>query len=169
MRENEIVIVRTDKSGKLAAMLKKDYLEMGLKKIEKDMKMTRREIKENEENLNAHTRMLLKVVNAGEMHGHLKRITDSKITHSETSAPMYYMYKDHKKEGGWRPVVSGCNSNTLGLSNLLSDMVESVCGSITDPYEVISSEDMLSRVEAFNSLVKEEREKRGSNWDWRES
>ena len=66
-------------------------------------------------------------------------------------------------------MVSGCNSNTLGLSNLLSDMVESVCSSVTDPYEVISSEDMLSRVEAFNTMIKKEKEERGDeNWDWRE-
>ena len=85
----------------------------------------------------------------------MQRIKDSKITHSETSAPMYYMYKDHKKEGGWRPVMAGCNSNTLGLSNLLSDMIEAVCGSIINPYEVISSDDMLSRVESFNKKNRE--------------
>ena len=95
--------------------------------------------------------MILKIVNAGEEHGHFKRITDSKIVHSETSAPMYYMYKDHKKEGGWRPVVSGCNSNTLGLSNLLSDLVESLCGAVSDPYEVISSDDMLARLQEWKS------------------
>ena len=130
IKDEEIVILRTDKSGKLTAMKKEEYLKMGRSKIEKDKKMTRKEIKDNEERINAHTRMILKIVNAGESHGHLKRITNSKITHSETSAPMYYMYKDHKKGGGWRPVVSGCNSNTLGLSNLLSDMVESICGSL---------------------------------------
>ena len=59
------------------------------------------------------------------------------ITHSETSALMYYMYKDHKAEPWWRPVVSGCNSNTVGISTLLSDIVESVCNAIEEPYEVI--------------------------------
>ena len=47
-------------------------------------------------------------------------------------------------------------------------MVESVCGSVRDPYEVISSEDMLSRIEAFNDHVKEEKKKREIDWDWRE-
>ena len=134
IRNNEIVILKTDKSGKLTAMLKEDYLRMGLSKIENDRKVSRGDIKANEDIINAHTRMILKVVNAGEEHGHLKRITDSKLTHSETSAPMYFMFKDHKKEGGWRPVVAGCNSNTLGMSNLVSDMVESICGAIIDPY-----------------------------------
>ena len=74
IRDNEIVILKTDKSGKLAAMLKKDYLEMGMKKTEKDMEMNRDEIKKNEKSINAHARMILKILNAGEEHGHLKRI-----------------------------------------------------------------------------------------------
>ena len=94
--------------------------------------------------------MLLKVVNAGEAHGHLERISNSKITNSETQAPKYYLFKDHKVNESWRPVVSGCHSNTLGISNLLSDLVESICCSVNNPYEVISSEDMLARIEEFN-------------------
>ena len=137
-------------------MEKEKYLQMGIKKIVKDKKVDRQEIKKIEERINAHTRMILKILNAGETHGHHKRITDSKIVDSETSAQMYFMFKDHKKEGGWRPVVSGCTSNTLGLSNLLSDLVESICGSVSDPYEVISSDDMLARVEAFNRRKREE-------------
>ena len=69
--------------------------------------------------------------------------------------------------------MSGCSSNTLGLSNLLSEVIDSVCSAVEDPYEVISSTDMLSRVEKFNEYVrKEEIERKESNpdldWDWRD-
>ena len=64
------------------------------------------------------------------------------------------MYKDHKVEGGYRPVVSGCSSNTLGLSNTLSEIVESICMAVESPYEVISGEDMLSRVSKCNERLK---------------
>ena len=38
-----------------------------------------------------------------------------------------------------------------------------------DPYEVISSEDMLSRIESFNKLGKSEKERReDESWDCRE-
>ena len=74
------------------------------------------------------------------------RVQETTITHSETSAPMYYMYKDHKSEPSWRPVVRGCNSNNVGISTILSDIVESVCNLIEEPYEIISLEDMLYRV-----------------------
>ena len=60
------------------------------------------------------------------------------------------MYKDHKMEGGYRQVVGGCNSNTLGLSNMISEVLESVAVAINSPYAVISSEDMLARVSETN-------------------
>ena len=63
------------------------------------------------------------------------------------------MAKDHKKEGGFRPVVSGCNSDTLGLSNALSEVVEAVCVGVERPYEGVSSEDMLARVYEFNDKM----------------
>ena len=106
--------------------------------------------------------MICKIVNAGESHGHMERILSSKIVNSESSAPKYFLYKDHKKEESWRPVVSGCSSNTLGLSNMLSDIVESLCGTIAEPYEVISSEDLLSRCEKFNEWASVQES------DWRE-
>ena len=85
------------------------------------------------------------MVNTGINHNHLDRLIASKQSESENAASKYFMYKDHKVEGGYRPVVSGCNSNTVGISTLLSDIVESVCNAIEDPYEVISSEYMIYR------------------------
>ena len=89
-----------------------------------DRTLTRSEVKKIEKKLNDHTRMICKILNAGERHGHLERILNSKIVNSEATAPKYYLFKDHKEGEHWRPVVSGCISNTLGLSNLLSDTVE---------------------------------------------
>ena len=86
---------------------------------------------------------------------------------SEVTASKYYMYKDHKSEGGYRPVVSGCTSNTLGLSNMLSDIIESLCQSVKDPFEIISSEDLLARIEEFNKEI-EVKIKEDENYDWRD-
>ena len=87
IKEGNIVIVKTDKSGKIAAMSKEKYLEMGLKNCIEDRKIDRIEVKNRERNINDHTRMLIKALNAGEAHGHVKRIIDSKVTNSETIAP----------------------------------------------------------------------------------
>ena len=138
-------MVKTDNSGRLGIISREKYLEMGRKESQADKKIERGDFKKIEKSINDHTRMICKILNAGESHGHIDRILSSKIVNSESSAPKYFLFKDHKKKESWRPVVSGCSSNTLGLSNLLSDIVESVCGSISNPYEVISSEDLLSR------------------------
>ena len=168
----EIVVLKSDKSGQILAMKKEEYLEMGRSSNSKDRKVVRQEIKDIEKRINDHTRMLCKVFNAGENHDHLERIINSKVVNSEATAPKYFLFKDHKKEEAWRPVVSGCSSNTLGLSNLLSEGVESAANAVVEPYEVISSEDMLSRIEQLNlNIAKTRKEKLAANpnsdWDWR--
>ena len=52
-------------------------------------------------------------------------------------------------------------------------MIESVANAVDNPFEVISSEDLLSRIEDFNRLVKQTREDKfkenpKSDWDWRQ-
>ena len=163
VKKGEIIIVKTDKSGKLMAMKKEDYLKFGIKGVGSDRKVDRNEAKKIERKINDHTRFWIKMTNLGENHGHYQRMNESKINNSESLAPRYYMYKDHKCGGGWRPVVSGCSSGTLGLSNLISEIVESLCISVRKPYELISSTDMLSRFEDFNEWVKKEKIERGEN------
>ena len=103
-------------------------------------------------------------MNSGSHHEHQERIVKSKLSSSENAAPMYFMYKDHKVEGGYRPVVGGCNSDSLGLSNILSEAVESVANSVEKPFEVITSEDMLSRVYECNKELEKMRNACGDTW-----
>ena len=60
-------------------------------------------------------------------------------------------------------MVTGCNSNTRGFSNSVSDLLESVNKAKEGPYEVISGEDMLAKVENYikeaEEIMKEGREK----------
>ena len=65
-----------------------------------DREINREELRIIERRINEHTRMWTKILNAGESHGHHDRITNSKIMNSEATASKYFMYKDHKKEGG---------------------------------------------------------------------
>ena len=66
------------------------------------------------------------------------------------------MHKDHKVEPEkGRAVATAISSNTTGLSNAVSDYVESLANSIKNPVEVISTEDMLNRTEEHNEEVRE--------------
>ena len=117
IKNKEIVIQKTDKTGKFSVADRDTYLEMGKAQIAGDIEIDRREIRRREKILNSHSAMWCKFSNMGEAHGHKDRIWESKQTKSENMANMYMLAKDHKTELAWRKVVSGCDSDTLGLSN----------------------------------------------------
>ena len=91
----------------------------------------------------------------GEDHGHEDRIRHSKVTNSENRAELYLSYKDHKKvPGKTRPIATGCTSDTLGLSNSVSSLVESLANVEEEKLEVISTEDLLHSVGGHDEEVK---------------
>ena len=166
-----IVVLKTDKSGKLTVMGKDEYEKLGVDKNRNDRIIDRRELRQIEKRINAQTKFWTNILNSGTDHGHKDRILKSKQSESQNSASKYFMYKDHKLEGGYRPVVSGCNSDSLGLSNTLSEVIESVCMAIDKPYEVISSEDMLSRIMRCNEEIERLNVlpiDGSTEWDWRQ-
>ena len=101
------------------------------------------------------------MLNSGANHNHQKRILDSKICSSENKAPRTTRSRGVETCGGRLQL-------TLGLSNTLSEVVEAVCMATENPFEVISSEDMLSRVIACYAKIENMAE--NENWsldqDW---
>ena len=149
MKEKEIISMKTDKSGKLCITTREEYLKMGEEHTKRDEKVDRKVVIEKEKQLNGHVLFWSKMWGSGDDHNHRDRIIDSKVVSSEQLADMYLMYKDHKEKRASRPVVTGCNSNTRGFSNSVSDLLESVNKAKEGPYEVISGEDMLATVENY--------------------
>ena len=153
----EIIILRTDKSSKLAATDPETYLEMGKKHTKNDTVITMGELKEREKIVNGHTAMFIKITGMGDTWGHGPKMRASKMTRSKNTASLFLQLKDHKAELDSRGIVSACNSNTVGLSNILSEILESVANGVENPTEVISSEDMLSRIHQCNMELKEKK------------
>ena len=83
----------------------------------------------------------------------------SKVTHSENIADLYIMYKDHKEGDKTRPTATGHSSNSLGLSNAVSEVLEAVANAEQHRYNTISSEDMLARVNEYNLKVLDKNKK----------
>ena len=151
--EEDLIIMKTDKSGKFAVTNREKYERLGEAHTGKDRKIGDDEAREKERVINGHTSMWLKMTCLGEAHNHEDRARESKLSKSLNLADMYLLLKDHKETLSTRPVVTGCNSNTLGLSNIVAELLESVCNSMSSPYEVISTEDMLSRIEDCNREI----------------
>ena len=63
------------------------------------------------------------------------------------------MFKDHKDGKKTRPTATGCTSNTLGLSNAVAEVLESISNAEPNRYNCISGEDMLSRIHSCNKNI----------------
>ena len=142
--------MNTDKSNKFAITDIENYKTMGEIHTRKDKKISRRELIEREKVLNSHTAMWNKMLHLGKNHDHGDRIHDSLVTHDQALAVMTLVLKDHKDGNKTRQIVSGNSSNTVGLSITVSTFLEAVASSIEHPYEVNSSEDLISRLEEVN-------------------
>ena len=160
IKDGEIVVMLTDKSGKLAVSDVESYMEMGAVHTSKDTEVGDETVRKIQRLYNGHTSMWLKMANVGENWDHEDRLRESCLQNTNNVPPMYLLAKDHKiREPGQlpatRPVVSGCSGMQLSLSNLLSDHLESLANSRQNPIEVISTEDMLSRINSYNENVSE--------------
>ena len=163
MKEGDIIIMSTDKSSKLAITDVETYLKLGEKHIMKDKEITLKEVAEMEKDVNGHTAMFIKMTGMGNEWNQGDRMRTSTITRSKTLASLFLQLKDHKKTLDTRAVVSACDSYTVGLSNILSDFIESVANAVNEPCEVISSEDMLSRIHRCNKDLETLRKQRLEN------
>ena len=158
IKEENLVILKTDKSGKFATTNLENYLRMGQEHTGKDKIITRVDIRNIETVLNCHCRAWCKIWRSGKKHGHTGRIMTSKSTTSNNVASMWLALKDHKNGDKTRGIVTGCTSNSKGLSNSVSDVLEAVANGERDTYEVCSGEDMLSRVHEANKRNQARRE-----------
>ena len=162
-RNNEIIVMKTDKSGRFVVTNEQEYKKMGQEHTEKDLEITMREVHEMEKACNDHTRAWSYIWQSGDDHDHLSRIISSKNSRSGNEADLTLLFKDHKEGNKTRPVATGNTSYTLGLSNCVSEILESVASVEKNKYASISSEDMLAKITSYNTDVLNRRE------DWEHS
>ena len=154
IKEGSIVIMKTDKSGRFVVTTPEKYIEIGKEHTDKDKEISWDEVRKLEKNIHAHSIAWAQIWSYGEDHDHQDRILRSKMARSGNQANLTLLYKDHKIGNKTRPVASGNESFNVGLSNGVSELLESVSKAIENPYAVISSEDMLARVAGFNTEEK---------------
>ena len=128
INSGEIVCIKTDKSGKFALVDRETYVKMGEVHTQKDREIGKKLVRKIERRINGHTSMWIKITGAGEYWNHQDRFRESYITHSKSVANLYMQLKDHKKVPAGslpktRPVVSGCDSMNVGLSNIASELI----------------------------------------------
>ena len=155
--DGEVVIVPTDKSGRLAIMTRAAYMEAGLKHTLKDKLVGWQEIKDSQKELNGHVSMPIKSFRIGSRWDHGARVRETTMGEGLSICPMSLLFKDHK---GWsptdgtapptRPVVGGHRGINMHISELVSDILDPVVANYEGGCEIISTEDLIARVEILN-------------------
>ena len=84
------------------------------------------------------------------------------INNSLSVSPLYLLFKDHKN-WSWalgtvpptRPVAAGNRGQNQHMSEVVSDFVEPVVDSFEGGLEIISTEDMLARLDEINKRLED--------------
>ena len=157
VKEGEIVVLPTDKTGKFAVMSRDYYEKSGLSHTQNDEEVGLDKIKVEQREINGHVAMLIKIFNIGGNWGHEERIRETMMGESMEVCPVQLLYKDHK---GWDPTKGGIPPTRhvagghvgigLHLSEIVSDLIEPMVGRIEGGREIISGEDLLARVDKIN-------------------
>ena len=98
IKDGEIVVTKTDKSGRFFVSLMEDYTVKGMVHVGKDREITRKEVKEIERRLNGLAEIWIKCFQAGKDHGLTNegRIRSGYKANAGVVPPLYTMEKDHK-------------------------------------------------------------------------
>ena len=157
VKDGEVVVVPTDKSGTFAVMTRSAYFEAGLSHMKNDKEVGWGEIQESQKELNGHTSMLIKCFKIGSYWKHGDRVRETMMGNGQAMCPLSLLYKDHK---GWvpgmgstpptRPVAGGHLGLNMQLSEIVSDLLDPVVATYKGGKEIISTEDMVARVVLVN-------------------
>ena len=168
VKEGEIVILPTDKTGLFAVMSRDTYLECGTSHTEKDSIVGWDDLKQSQNEINGHTSMMIKIFDIGRAWDHTSRVRETMLGEAMATCPLSLLYKDHK---GWnsgmgtvpptRPVAGGHMGMNLHLSEVVSDLIEPLVDKYEGGKECISTEDMIAKVVDMNV-----NNKGWTRWTW---
>ena len=141
IKDEEIIVMKTDKSGKMSVTSRDKYKELGKLHVGVDEEVDRAQVRRIDKLMNNHSVAWVGKWRMGQNHEHQDRIVSSKTNNSENRVKLYLAHKDHKKEAEkTMPIGTWNTSNTRAFANCVSELLESVDNSKENPSEVISSE-----------------------------
>ena len=105
--------------------------------------------------------MMLKIFKIGKGWNHEDRIRETMLNEGLAVYPVSLLHKDHKvwdkygsKPPPTRHVAGGHVGMNMHLSEILSDILEPIVGTLEGGEEVISTEDLLARIDELNMKFK---------------
>jgi hypothetical protein len=161
-RNKEAVILTSDKSGKMAAAGPQNLRDMIAPHVINDEIVDRSAVETAEKTLSACAEQLARVLRLGEDHGHQARVNAAMRSVSSKVPTLDALVKDHKDTIPLpiRGVCKARQSPNGILGDLVSDMLVAMVSQdhVETTHGVKSTEEMISKIEDLNRLLKEEEE-----------
>ena len=161
MKNGELVVTPTDKTGCLSVIDRAIYEQMGAQHTKDDKEVSLQEVKEIQRKIMGHCSLWTRFSSMGTAWGHEDRVKEVLVTNTCNVAPMYLLTKDHEvvKPGqlpASRPVVSSREGMSYPFSNIISDVIEPLASNIPENSDVVSTEDLLSKIDRLNEQLHKE-------------
>ena len=163
VKDGNLLICQTDKSGRFCVMDKEQYRMAGHEHTAKDRKISAEEHGEIQRAVNGHMRWWGGIWNLGSNWGQEERSLNNILNYGLVCCPLTLLVKDHKV---WdvvpkvRPVMGGNVGGNAGMSEFISLVLEPVADEMEGSIEINATNGLLKDIEDVNSKLDEEDIKR---------
>jgi hypothetical protein len=161
IKNREVMVLPSDKSGKLTVVSWDIYIQNMQKIIGEDKAVGWSEVGPTQARLNGHCSMWLKMTSMGSDWNQAQRIREALLRYGECVPPLYGLIKDHKPEGSYdpvfgppyRPVCGASFGPNSALSDVLSEWVDVLADEMTGGGEVRATEELSYHFETTNKQL----------------
>ena len=164
VKDREIVVMPTDKSGRLSVNTRDNYMELMNTHVQEDAVITLEQQRQLERECNGHTAQWRRIICLGDKWNgsgqHLARVGSALRTRNSMVPPMYGLPKDHKpltpgREDLGHPLRPVCGATECingPLSNLLTEIL-TVVGDMADVdvQNALSTEEVMEALTELNT------------------
>ena len=157
IKDKEIVVYATDKTGELSVDSTQNYLNVLSEHTINDKKIEYRDVREVEKKCNDHLKQFNKMFAVGEAFGQEDRITHASTATNVPPPPLYGLRKTHKPvcNPPVRPVCGASNAPNSRLGHFLSRIINNFADCVENNTECRSSEEMRAAFDIFNNEEKQ--------------
>ena len=161
IKNGQVVIFPTDKSGKLSIMTPETYSQAASVHTIKDKEVSWPMVAEVEKEMNYLSEQVVKILGMGETHNQVTRVRASTKGVDNQPPPTYFLVKDHKVVGPGCPLptrpVCGAGEGPLArLHGLLSKPLTWFAAEMDSGAKCDSTEDMCRALQDVNTRIREE-------------
>ena len=135
LKNEEIVVMESDKSGRFSIIKMEEYLAAGDKHVEADKELDEKELRAVQRKLNAACSMFVKVFKVGENTGQVDRHRGNVINHYVNPSAMKLTHKDHKMTGKVETRRLNGPGMNVNLSNFVAELLEPIADEMDDKAE----------------------------------